>query len=208
MDRQPNGTVEDFQLLRDQLDHIRSQHKGKTLPSVHVLGDFNFREIVWPARLSKSGSMLSQSEGMLLDIMDDHGLEQMIPFPTCDKNTLDLILTSLPGQFQDIAELDSERAEELIGQFSDAINKTEVPLTRRSAPFMDSIVVSTDGLIKLLKGLNPSKALGPEELHPRVLKELVNELSPVFAYFGFLQTFVVSLRKRIGLLLVIIAPCP
>ena len=24
----------------------------------HVLGDFNFREIVWPARLSKSGSML------------------------------------------------------------------------------------------------------------------------------------------------------
>ena len=47
--------------------------------------------------------MLSQSEGqMLLDIMDDHGLEQMIPFPTRDKNTLDLILTSLLDQFQDI----------------------------------------------------------------------------------------------------------
>ena len=54
--RQPNGPVEDFQLFRDQLDHIKSQHKGKELPSVHVLGDFNFREIVWPARLSKSGS--------------------------------------------------------------------------------------------------------------------------------------------------------
>ena len=65
----------------------------KKVPSVHVLGDFNFREIVWPARLSKSGSM-SQSEGqMLLDIMDDYGLEQMIAFPTRDKNTLDLILT-------------------------------------------------------------------------------------------------------------------
>ena len=28
----------------------------------------------------------------------------------------------------------------------------------RSAPFMDDIVVSKDGVIKLLKGLNPSKA--------------------------------------------------
>ena len=79
----------------------------------------------------------------------------------------------------------SERAEELTGQFNDTFNKTEhneVLLTRRLAPFMDNIVVSTEGVIKLLKGLNPSKALGPDELHPRVLKELANELGPVFAH--------------------------
>ena len=84
-----------------------------------------------------------------------------------------------------VAELDSERAEELIGQFNDAFNKTEnrkVLLTRRSAPFMDSIVVSLEEVIKLLKGLNPSKALGPDELHPRVLQELANELGPVSAH--------------------------
>ena len=47
---------------------------------------------------------------------------------------------------------------------------------------MDKIVVSKEGVIKLLKGLNPSKALGSDELHPRVLKELANKLGPVFSH--------------------------
>ena len=60
-------------------------------------------DIAWPDRLNKSGSLLSQSEGqMLIDAMNDHGLEQLVHFPTREKNTLDLILTSLPGQFQEI----------------------------------------------------------------------------------------------------------
>ena len=68
--RQPGGSSEDFQLFRDQLDQIRNKHKGNKLPSVHVLGDFNFKDIAWPDRLNKSGSMLSQSEGqMLIDII-------------------------------------------------------------------------------------------------------------------------------------------
>ena len=38
---------------------------------------------------------------------------------------------------------------------------------------MDDIVVSNEGVTKLLNGLNPAKAkaLGPDVLHPRVLKE-------------------------------------
>ena len=36
---------------------------------------------------------------MLIDIMNDHGLERLVHFPTQEKNTLDLLLTSLPGQF-------------------------------------------------------------------------------------------------------------
>ena len=101
--RQPGGSSEEFQLFRDQLDHIRTKHKGNKLPSVHVLGDFNFKDIAWLDRLNKSGSLLSQSEGqMLIDAMNDHGLEQLVHFPTREKNTLDLILTSLSGQFQEI----------------------------------------------------------------------------------------------------------
>ena len=65
--RPPNDTSEDFQLFRDQPGHIRNQHKGNKLPSVHVLGDFNFKDIDWPDRLNKSGAALSQSEGKNLD---------------------------------------------------------------------------------------------------------------------------------------------
>ena len=368
--RPPGSTSEEFQLFREQLDFIRTHHKGKKLPSAHVLGDFNFKDIDWPDRLSKSGSTLSQSEGqILIDIMNDHGLEQMVHFPTREKNTLDLILTTLPGQFQDVhspdklsdhdivsgtikmfippikkprrkvylyqkgdyesmrkdtlqfakekyfnghsdtrsvqenfdlltsfiqdsadkhipsktsgsvssipwitpeirrkirrknkthakakktgssklrskfetlrreikadvrkqhdlyvnnlvgdvkanprdfyryinsqkkdtqgipplkkkngkgvAQSDLEKAEEFNGQFTDVFSKnehTQVPLLDRSAPFMNDIAVSKDGVIKLLKGLNPSKALGPDELHPRVLKELATELGPVLAH--------------------------
>ena len=47
---------------------------------------------------------------------------------------------------------------------------------------MDDIVVSNEVVTKLLKGLNPSKALGSDELHPRVLKEFATELGPGFAH--------------------------
>ena len=48
--------------------------------------------------------------------------------------------------------------------------------------FIDDTVFSNQGVTKLLKVLNPSKALGPDKLHPRVLKELATELGPVFAH--------------------------
>ena len=60
-----------------------------------------------------------------------------------------------------VAQLNLKKAEKFNGQFTDVFNKnehTQVPLLDRSAPFMDDIVVSNDGVTKLLKGLNPSKA--------------------------------------------------
>ena len=100
---QVGSTSDEFQLFREHLDYIRTHHECKKLPSVHVLGDFNFKNIDWPDILSKSGSTLSQSEGkMLIGIMNDHGVEQMVHFPTREKKTLDLIHTTLSGQFKDV----------------------------------------------------------------------------------------------------------
>ena len=84
-----------------------------------------------------------------------------------------------------VTQSDLEKAEEFNGQFTDVFNKnehTQVPLLDRSAPFMNDIVVSKDRVIELLKGLNASKALGLDELHPRVIKKPAIELGPVFAH--------------------------
>ena len=64
------------------------------------------------------------------------------------------------------------------------IEHSQVPLLDRLAPFMDDNVVTKERVTKLLKCLNPSKALGPDELHPRVLKELAKELGTVFAHLS------------------------
>ena len=42
-------------------------------------------------------------EGQILfDIINDHGCDQLVHFPTRERNSLDLIITSLPNQFVDI----------------------------------------------------------------------------------------------------------
>ena len=100
-----------------------------------------------------------------------------------------------------IAQSEFEKAEEFNGQFSDVFTKSEykqVPLMDRSAPFMHDIVVTKEGVTKLLKGLNPSKALGPDELHPRVLKDSSQLIQVKFLMNGLLLIFAPCLRRATG----------
>ena len=48
-----------------------------------------------------------------------------------------------------------------------------------SHPPMPPINITVTGVEKLLNGLNPHKAAGPDELSPKILKELHSELAPV-----------------------------
>ena len=111
-----------------------------------------------------------------------------------------------------VAQSDLEKAEEFNGQFTDVFSEnehTKVPLLDRSAPFMNDIAVSKDGVIKLLKGLNPSKAIGPDKRHPRVLKELATELGPVFAHlFSAINWHCLVKSQRNGVLQISAPPPP
>ena len=82
-----------------------------------------------------------------------------------------------------MAESENEQAEEFNGQFTDVFSKTsesEVPLLEKSAlPMSDIRIISNEGVIKMMKGLNASKALGPDE--PSLFAV---ELDPVFAHFS------------------------
>ena len=42
------------------------------------------------------------------------GLEQMVHFPSREKNTLDLILTTLPGQFEDVHSPDKRSDHDIV----------------------------------------------------------------------------------------------
>ena len=84
-----------------------------------------------------------------------------------------------------LAETETKKAEEFNGQFTDVFSNTsenEVPLLEKPAPPISDISCFKWRCYKMMKGLNPWKALGPDEFHPKVLKELAVELGPVFAH--------------------------
>ena len=54
-----------------------------------------------------------------------------------------------------LVQSDFEKASECTGQFTDVLTQTEhsqVPLLDNSAPFMDDIVATKEGVTKFLKG--------------------------------------------------------
>ena len=72
--------------------------------------------------------------------------------------------------------------------FSEAINITPSEFIEdnymqdtRHYPIMQDITITSPGIEKLLQKLDPSNASGPDELKPRLLKELAHEISPILS---------------------------
>ena len=59
------------------------------------------------------------------------------------------------------------------------LEKCEMDTSDKNYSVMDDIEISENGIAKLLSGLNPAKATGPDKLPPRVLKELSTQLAPI-----------------------------
>jgi hypothetical protein len=49
-------------------------------------------------------------------------------------------------------------------------------------PAMPDIQITENGVVKLLHNLNPYKAAGPDNITPRVLKELSSEVSSILTF--------------------------
>ena len=75
---------------------------------------------------------------------------------------LRFVIVALPGLFSYLflAESETEQTEEFNGQFTDVVSKTsesEVPLLENSAPPMNDIHVSNEGVIKWWKAWIPRR---------------------------------------------------
>ena len=65
-----------------------------------------------------------------------------------------------------------------------------MPTTEDQFPIIQNINISLNGVVKLLRDLNPTKSPGSDNLGPRVLKELADEVGPLLLliYRNSLQT--------------------
>ncbi|KAI8479428.1 hypothetical protein Bbelb_428470 [Branchiostoma belcheri] len=89
---------------------------------------------------------------------------------------------------------DKERAEILNSQFQSAFSaredfseeefklRTQMPPRNPEQPTLEDIIITTAGVEKLLRNLDPSKASGPDQLSPRILREVATEIAPLLAF--------------------------
>jgi len=60
-------------------------------------------------------------------------------------------------------------------------------MSKLGHPPMPPITITVQGVNKLLTGLNPNKAQGPDEISPRLLKELHTEINHILQLNGLVQ---------------------
>jgi len=75
------------------------------------------------------------------------------------------------------------KAEILLDQFKSALttpSKGDFPDTRiKSTQSIKKITIDQNGLTKLLKQVDPSKASGPDNIPNRILRECAEKISPI-----------------------------
>ena len=91
---------------------------------------------------------MSLSEGeILIEIMNDYVLEQLVHLPTRERKTLDLIITSHPGQFVDIHYPDRRSDHDIV---SGTLKVVIPPLKNKEKGVSISIVALFFFLFKLI----------------------------------------------------------
>ena len=91
----PPGTDSDIlNSLNDSIDFISKKSKDKMIV---LSGDFNLAHINWNSYDFKTGNPNKEHHEKLLDICNNHSLEQMQLKPSRGGNILDLVLTNRPS---------------------------------------------------------------------------------------------------------------
>ncbi|GAB0206702.1 hypothetical protein GRJ2_003135800 [Grus japonensis] len=135
-----------------------------------LMGDFNHPDICW--RDNTAGYKQSRK---FLECVDDNFLLQVIEEPTRRGAMLDLVLTNKEG-------LDKEKAEVLNDFFASVFtgkcsSHTAQVTESRDWENAEPPTVGEDQVREYLRNLKVHKSMGPDEMHPQVLRELADEVA-------------------------------
>ena len=78
----------------------------------------------------------------------------------------------------------SIKAQILNDQFSSVFSppiEKDISMIDEPSPPADPITIETEGVLKLMKDINPNKSTGPDGIPPFILKELATELAPILS---------------------------
>ena len=90
--RQPRTNIEYLDLLDSSLSHLNTRDSD-----IIIGGDFNLPDVNWNTGVVDVTSSRAALHHRFMEIIADHGLEQLVRRPTFEANTLDLLLTNRPS---------------------------------------------------------------------------------------------------------------
>ena len=99
-------------------------------------------------------------------------------------------IPSLLAKNNTLATTNQSKADALVDQFTSVFAQEgdDGPIRPQLFPDMPAIEIGEDGVKKLLSGVNPTKAGGPDGIPARFLKEAANELAPIYTHL-FQQSY-------------------
>ena len=90
-------------------------------------------------------------------------------------------ISNLKREDGSMTETDQEKAEVLNSFFSSVfVKENDEPIPELDVDIekeLNNIIITDNDMLDVLKNLNPSKSPGPDKIHPRLIKELSNELA-------------------------------
>jgi len=96
--RPPNNEPHPIAQLSDSL--VKVYQSEPNFPAIVLGGDFNLPGITWDdglGQVNPNPAYGLEVNDLLIDILNDNHLEQLVTYPTCGNNILDLLFCTSPA---------------------------------------------------------------------------------------------------------------